>query len=393
MLPPRSIAAHAPALDRQVLRAIANPGGPWSRRPQDLAQQVAALLGRPPGRWVGDPESALLAVLGGPVPRLHLAMPTLGRAAYARITRLTDAQIHWMEPARGRLDPGPSEVAEALAAGVHAVLLAPLAGDCSALPEAARLCADRGARLALDARASMAARVLDGGPAVWGDVCLVPVDAEGGPSPCAGAILLGEAPGDPAPAGGLQPALFLRTLAAALRDEPHLRRLLAPTTRQTPPPEAQRPPPAWAVAAASVRATQAQQRNAQRARHARTLGVHCAHLPAVRVPPGLAAHQSTGLAVPLLAQGRDEIVRALRALGLEPVLDLAAWLAPPESRGERAQSVANELLALPLHPFYRPRDIDWLAERLRQATLRVNGDGRDDPTEAVPYAAAAAGEH
>ncbi len=47
---------------------------------------------------------------------------------------------------------------------------------------------------------------------------------------------------------------------------------------------------------------------------------------------------------------------------------------------------------MPLHPFYRPRDLDWLAERLRQATLRANGDGAGDPTETVPYAAKAAGE-
>ena len=369
-----------------------NPAGPWARRPEDLATQIAVLLARPPGRWVAEPEDALLAALAPPSAQLHVAMPAFGHPGYVGARLRDNTRIRWMEPARGRLDPGPSEVAEALDAGANAVLLAPLAGDCSVLPAAARLCGDRGARLGVDARACMAARVLDGGPAVWGDVCLVPVDAEGGPSPCPGAILLGPAGEGGSPIGGPQPALLLRTLAAALRDEPHLRRLVGPARIDPAAAAPSLPPAGWAVAAASARAMQSAHRNTQRARHARTLRVHCSHLPAVRVCSPVAGHQATGLAVPMLARGRDEIAVLLSRLGVEPVAGLGAWLAPAEERGERACDVAEQLLAVPLHPFYRPRDIDWLAERLRRSTLRVNGDGSGDPTEAVPYAARAAGE-
>jgi hypothetical protein len=393
VLPPRSIAASAPALDRDVLRAIVQRSGPWPRTPEGLAALVADRLGRHPARWAAEPEDALLAALAARVDRLHLAMPAFGHPGYEATRLRSDTRVAWMEPARGRLDPGVSEVAEALDAGANAVLLTPLAGDCSALPAVASLCAARGALLAVDARASMAARVLDRGPAAWGDLCLVPVDAEGGPSPCPGAILLGDAGDSSGPAAGLRPRLLLRTVAAALRDEPRLRRLMPPPPRPSAAPgDPPRPPPGWAVAAAAARADQASARCTQRARHARTLDVHCSHLPAIQVPDAIAGHHAAGLAVPMLARNRDDVQRVLCELGVEAVTGLGAWLAPDGERRDRAQDVADRLLAVPLHPHYRPRDLDWLAERLRQATLRVNGDGSADPTEAVPYAAKAAGE-
>jgi hypothetical protein len=391
VLPPRSIAAHAPALDRDVLRAMVAPNGPWARDPSSLARQVAVLLGRESARWVAEPEDALLAALAARAGSLHLAMPAFGHPGFEATRLRADTRVHWMNPAQDRLDPGPSQVAEALDAGANAVLLTPLAGDCSALPDVARLCEARGAVLAVDARASMAARVLDGGPAAWGDLCLVPVDAEGGPSPCPGAILLGEHDDRPTATGGPQPTLLLRTLKAAVRDEPHVRRFLRPLSPPPGPPRL-RAPSAWAVAAASARALQSAHRNTQRARHGRSLQIHCSHLPAVRVPPAAPGHQAAGIAVPMLARGRDGVIEVLKGLGLEPVEGLGAWLAPPEARDDRAQDVADGLLAVPLHPFYRPRDIDWLAECLRKATLRINGDGSADPTEAVDYAAKAAGE-
>ncbi len=392
MLPPRSIAGHAPALDRDVLRAILQRSGPWPRDPAGLAARVGDLLGRQPARWVAEPEDALLAALAEGLPTLHLALPAFGPPGYDAARLPADARVHWMEPARGRLDPGPSEIAEALAAGANAVLLTPLAGDCSALPAARTLCADRGARLAVDARASMAARVLDGGPAAWGDVTLVPVDADGGPSPCSGAILLGDRDPVDAPRGSRQPRLLLRSLASSLRDEPRLRRLLPSPPARPPVDERRSSPPGWAFAAAAARAEQASQRCTQRARHARTLSVHCSHLPAIQVPPSVPGHHAAGLAVPLLARNRDEVAAELARMGVELVECGARLLAPEAEQGDRARDVADRLLALPLHPYYRPKDIDWLAERLRQATLRANGDGSADPTEAVDYAAKAAGE-
>lgn len=392
MLPPRSIAAHAPTLDREVLRAILAPGGPWARDAEALAAQLSDLLGRGPARWVAEPEDALLAALADRTDAPHLAMPAFGHPGYEGTRLRADARVQWMEPARGRFDPGVAEVAEALDAGANAVLLTPLAGDCSSLPAVAELCASRGALLGVDARASMPARVLDGGPAAWGDVCLVPVDLEGGPSACPGAVLLG----DPGPTdgrtGGPQPRLLVRTLARALRDEPHLRRLVGASRRPHRAAPAPVPPAGWALAAASARAAQASLRNTQRARHARAFQVHCSHLPAVRVPPPVAGHQAAGIAVPMLARGRDGVVACLHELGVETLPCPGAWLAPEGARGDRASELADSLFAVPLHPFYRPRDLDWITERLRQATLRVNGDGSADPTEAVDYAAKAAGE-
>ena len=66
----------------------------------------------------------------------------------------------------------------------------------------------------------------------------------------------------------------------------------------------------------------------------------------------------------MLARERDAVAEALLTFGVETVPEAFEWLAPPELRGPRAQKLAEELLLLPLHPFYRAKDIATIAEAL-----------------------------
>ncbi len=393
VLPPRSIAAFAPSLDRAVLRAVLSAGGPWARSSEALASRLSELLERSPARWVAEPEDALLAALADRVEGpLVLALPAYGHPGFEAGRLRPDTRLLWMEPAVGRTDPGPSEIAAALDQGANAVVLTPIAGDLQALPEAEQLCARRGAVLALDARNSMGARALERGPQNYADLCLVPADGEGGPSPCPGAVLLGDEGSSDPRTGPRAPGWAIEVLARAIRDEPHLRRLLPLPGERSPRGHAPSLPPAWAIAAAAARAESAAHRGSQRARHARSLQMHCSHIAALDSVPAKQGFQAAGLAFPVLASGREGILRELRDTGVEAVTGLAGWLAPDAARGERSRALAERLILLPLHPYYRPQDLDWLAERLRQATLRVNGTGDADPSEAVHYAAKAAGE-
>ncbi|MEE2828998.1 MAG: hypothetical protein VX498_07410 [Myxococcota bacterium] len=379
MLPPRSISAFPPSLDRESIRAALVTGGPWPSTAEELVAAVCEQIGRDNGRWVAKPEEALLEELlirtggGGPAgPKI--AAPALGRSGYQAILRRF-RQIHWMEPGEGSLDPGPAEIAQAVDWGAQAVLLAPITGNCAGLTNAAQLCGDAGALLVVDARAAMGTRILESGPESYGDLCLVPVDCEPAPSPCPGAILFG-ASGQSKPTGrgpnGYRWAL--QVLRRCLGDEPRLRRLgFAPVGKPSRPaqPLFHAPPP-WSVAVAFVRLGHAHDRASQRAHHARALLQNCGNLPAVHLIPDEVGLQSAGGSFPMLARERDAVAEALLTFGVETVPEAFEWLAPPELRGPRAQKLAEELLLLPLHPFYRAKDIDTIAEALRRATARAN---------------------
>jgi len=356
----------------------------------ELAGLVGDHFGRTEATWVADPEEALLSAVlarldaagpGGP----PLAAPAWGRPSFREVLQRF-RQVHWLEPAAGRLDPGPAEIREALDAGARAVLLAPIAGDGSALPEAAALCRDRGAVLALDARHSMGARVLEFGPEGYGDLILLPVDGEPAPAPCHGAVLCG-APPAPAPSGAppsLGLTLALSTVLASLRDEPRLRRLWRPRearTEELPLPATA--PAAWTLAAASSRLEQSSSRAMQRARHAQHMRVNFGHVPAVELISDPAGFQSAGAGFPVLARGREAVIQSLAAQGIPTLLDLADWLAPEPERGPRALDISQRALFLPLHPFFQPADIEAIGERLRRATLRTNGTGWSDPSEST----------
>ncbi len=392
MLSPRSVPARPPAFDREVLRAAAfgGRGGPWPRTLHELGAEVAAHFDRGAGRWVAEPEAALLLVALDRLPGAGpagppLAAPAWGPPAFAEVLRRFH-QVHWMEPASGRLDPGPSEVAQALDEGARAVLLAPVAGDATSLPDAARLCRDHSALLLVDARASVGTRVLDGGPERYGDVVLLPPDGEPSRGVCGGAILCGDGgprddeQGRPGPLGV---RAALSALAESIRDEPRLRRWLGtPKSPTAPGADAAARPPGWAVAAAAARLRQARHRADQRARHAQVMRINFGNLPAIEIVPDPPGFQSAGAALPLLARGRDGVVAALAEQGIPCRGDLGGWLAPEGERGPRAEEVADRALLVPLHPFYRPLDIEAIGERLRRATLRVNGTGWSDPTDA-----------
>ena len=387
----RSIAAYPPSLDRESIRAALVRQAPWPTSAEKLAEEVCSIIGRPDGRWVAKPEEALLQALltrtggGGPAgPKI--AAPALGRPGYRKLLERF-RQVHWMEPAAGQIDPGMEEIAEALDWGAQAVLLTPISGNCSGLANAAQLCGEAGALLMVDARAAMGTRILESGPESFGDICLVPVDCEPNPSPCPGAILFG-APGlaEPTPAPPNAYTWALQTLVRSLRDEPRLRRLLAPGG-QLPERRPRLPrfeaPPLWAMAVATVRMRQAASRASQRAHHVRALAQHCGNVPAVRIVLDEPGVQSAGGTFPMMAQGRDEMLPLLAECGIEAVPDGFEFIAPIEGRGDRATVLGSQLLLLPLHPFYGPRDIDAIAEALRRATVRVNGVGSGDPTEGL----------
>jgi hypothetical protein len=411
------IPARAPAVDREVLRAMlfaGRAGAPWPQSAADLAARVAAAAGRAdqPAEWVAAPEREVLAaVLGrasarsGPVAAPAWGPPgwrsALERGASERAAASSPAPpVLWLEPAEGRLDPGPAEVAAALDAGARGVILSPLWGDPAPIPEAARLCAARGVPLALDLRAAAGSRSAEGNPAAFGDLLLLPVDGEpeAAASPCPGAVLVGGGAGlessgrptggSPGSAGPASTSLAIaRALAASLGREPRLLRLAAklgvPVHPRAPagdaPPSANAPPP-HALAAAAARLAQSSHRAEQRARHARTLRDHCGNLAAATLLADAAGCQCGGAWLPLLCRDRDATVAALAALGIPVRDDVADWLAPPSERGPRAREAQASSAFLPLHPFYRPADLRFLAETLRQAALRAHvGDAMADP--------------
>lgn len=385
MLRSRSIAAYPPSLDRESIRAALVGRAPWPVTADQLAAQVSDAIGRPDGRWVASPEEALLQAFltrsggGGPAgPKF--AAPALGRAGYRKLLERFP-QVRWMEPAAGQLDPGADEIAAAIEWGAQAVLLTPISGNCAGLAHAAQLCGSAGALLLVDARAATGTRILESGPESYGDLCLVPVDGEPGPSPCPGAILFG-ATGQPDHLGpgpnGYRWAL--QTLRRSLRDEPRLRRLGSPALRPPQPPRPPRfeAPPPWSVAVATVRLRQAPARASQRAHHIRALIQHCGNVPGLQVVRDEAGIQSAGSTFPMLAEGRDQLVPLLLELGIEAVPDAFEFLAPPDQRPPGATLLASQLVLLPLHPFYGPRDIDVIAEALRRATVRSSSPVEPD---------------
>ncbi len=377
MLAPRAIPAFAPAFDRQVLRAALARGGPWPREPAALASEVCEAFGRAPGRWSAAPEAAVLMELATLRPGLVLAAPAFGRPPWAG--PLAGVEVIWMDPAHGRVDPGISEVAAALQAGANAVLLTPVAGDPSALPEISELCRRKGVPLALDSRASHGSRALDRCPEQLGDITVLAPHGEPDPSPCPGAILAGVAP-EATGAGPRELRWALTCLRRSLSDEPRLARWTGRVEpgSWSPPPAA---PPRWALAAASARLRQASGRADQRAWHARDFRVNTSNIPAVDVLPDARGCVSAGAVVATLARQRDEVAALLIAAGLPPVPGCAALLAPGGSRSEHATRVSERFLAIPLHPFLRPADKARLAEGLRTASLRANGDGWADPSD------------
>lgn len=370
----RSIPAWPPAFDREVLRAalFSHRGGPWPRTAAALARRVGEHFDRSSARWVCQPEEALLGALldrlpgAGPAGPL-LAAPAWGPPRFAQaLGRLH--QVVWMPPAEGRLDPGLEQVIAALDAGAEAVLLAPVAGDCQALPEAAAACRRADALLLLDARTSVGSRLLDGGPERYGDLLLLPVDGEPAPAPCPGAILCGDGEDDQERRGPLRLRHGLLRLMASLQDEPRLRRLLDPP-RPTHAPLDVRLPPPWSVAAASARLDQAPLRAEQRARHAQRMRVNLSNIAGVELvadPPGF---QTAGSALPVLAADRDRVAGRLAEQGVPHLAGLGGWLAPPNAREASSIGVAERALLLPLHPFFSQRDIDTIGEALRRAAL------------------------
>lgn len=383
MLPPRSIPAFAPPLDRLVVRAALAQRAEWPRSGEALARLVGAAAQRDPehASWVPDPEAALVAALaaqrdGPPV----VACPEWGVEAFAAPLGRAADRLIYMPPAAGRMDPGPAEVRRALDDGATAVLLAPVAGDCVGIQAIAALCADRGVTLALDARMASGGRVLDGPPGAWGDPTLLAVHGEPGPAPCPGAVLLASrsTPPQEVRANGGSFRLALRLLHDSLRSEPRLRRLLGPSASAAPT-RTDLSAPSWAFAAAAARLQQSADRASQRARHGRTLRSNIAYVDGMAVldePPGV---QSASCVLPLLSAHRDAVAAALDAAGIPTLQAIAGWLAPAAERSDPAADVAARALFLPLHPFYRPQDLVAIGEALRRAALGAQ-DGPSPPT-------------
>jgi hypothetical protein len=355
-------------------------GADWPRTGPALARLVAGSSQRDPDQalWVPHPEAALVDALrqrvGG---RLVVACPAWGVTGFADPLKSVADRLIFMPPAPGRLDPGRDEVRQALDDGATAVLLAPLAGDCVAIEPTASLCAERGVPLALDARMTSGGRVLDGAPGAWGDPTLLSVHGEPGPAPCPGAVLVSSRPGARVPNGagsGSPLSLGLSLMRDSVHAEPRLRRLLGPsgsTLRST----QEGPAPSWAFAAAAARLQQSAERASQRARHGRTLRLNIGNIEGMSVleePPGV---QSASSVLPVLTLRRDAVAKALCSAGI-PTLDwLGGWLAPASERSAEATDVADRALLLPLHPFYRPRDLVAIGEALRRAALGAMSTG------------------
>ena len=390
VLKPKSVTAHAPGLDRKVLRAIADRTGVWARTTSELAEAASHHYERNHLHWVPAPEDALCLSLLSMLqqPDTPIAVPAWGRRALGESARRHFPSIVWMDPKEGRLDPGEVEIKRALKQGAGALLLAPVAGDCSALVAAEKWCSKADIPFAVDARSSMGSRTPAGGPATFGDIILLPVDGDPGPSACPGAFLGTPEPlSNGAPLSGPGPAAALAqavsALATSVRDEPRLRRLW-PSTTGAParsPGNLSSAPPGWACAAAHARLEEAEVRASQRGRHARSLRDHCGNLPAVTLVDESHGCPVTGGTFPLLAQSAREVAGFLQQEGLPTVSELGGWLAPEGERSERARQLDERALLLPLHPYFRPRDLRWMGEVLRRATLRANGTGQADPTQ------------
>lgn len=372
MFSPRSIPPWSPPLDRLVIRAALAKGATWPRTPQALAELVATSVSRSgeTASWAPDPEVALMDAVQARVGLdATIAAPAWGRSSFAAPLDRWTRQV-WIEPALHHLDPGLAEVTAALDAGADVVLLAPLAGDCGSLLGIADLCARRGAIFALDARASSGGRVLDGPPGGLGDLTLVAVDGEPGPAPCPGAILLGA---DRAVRGSgvVVPGLALRLLRDSLRMEPRLRRLIRPPGEDRTPAPDDGSAPSWAYAAAAARLQQSGTRASQRARHARVLRSSISWIEGVDLPDEPTGVQSAGGSIGLLMQHRDGVLARLTRAGVGVTVG-GAWLAPAGARTTRAEAVAAQALLLPLLPFFRPKDLDFMGEALRRAALKAS---------------------
>jgi len=370
VLPPRSLPAHAPILDREVLRAIAGPRGHRARSTEALAAEVTAAANRVEGRWVADGPDALIEALHARVGDAPVAAPTWGRSDLGpALTRFST--MVWMDPAPGRLDPGADEVRAALERGAKAVVASPVAGQGGALEAIAALCDDAGACLVVDARSSPGCRVRDRVVSDFGDLVLLPVDGEPGPAAVWGAVLAGAGTSGPQPApNGRAPGHALRLVITSIRDEPRLRRFLpAPTPADDP--DRSGDPPGWACAAASVRLSQSAARASQRALHARTLRTHCGNVHGVETVPDPPGCQAASGVFPLLVDRRDALADALRARGIPVLGDGIGSLRPDGKLGWGARDPAAKLLLLPLLPFYRREDLVFLAEQLRLAAYAV----------------------
>ena len=348
-----------------MVHAALARGAAWPRTGASLARLVATAAARDPdhARWVAHPEDALIRALrhragGAPIASAAWGVPAFGDALAGHATV-------WMPPAPGQLDPGAADVAAALDAGAGAVLLAPVAGDCAPIAEIARLCAARGLPFALDARMASGGRVLDGPPGAWGDLTLLSVHGEPGPAPCPGAVLVGDVTAetpDGSPSSWRHGAALLRDSIAS---EPRLRRLIAGRDTVRAPQDGAAP--AWAFAAAAARLQQAPERASQRARHARTLRANIGHVEGITVPLEPTGGQSASSVLGVLAAQRDSVRSQLLAAGVAcPAL--GGWLTDRD-RPPRSEELAESTLFLPLHPFFRPRDLVQISETLRRAAL------------------------
>ncbi len=391
VLRPRSIPALTPPLDRDVISAVLARASRWARTPGELCIAASNHYGRMLPRWAPQPEQnlceALREALGekaGPI-----AAPAWSRPGYREVLPSHFSEILWMDPAEGRLDPGADEIADAIHAGAVAVLYAPIVGDCSELPKIERLCRDSDVLLALDARASVGSRVHELGPEDFGDLLLLPADGEPVPSLFSGAVIFGcrnRASFQRRPRTTLRRSLplALRLVARTVRYEPRLRTLWSgPKKAASAPHLDPDKAPRWAFAAAQARLFQSSQRWSQRARHVRSLHLHCSHLPGSSSIDDQSGSVTAGAAYPLLVADAELVSRKLQALGVQCVPGLAGWLAPKAMRGRRAQKVAAEAIFLPLHPFYRPEDMGFLSEAVRRAVLRSGGGVPDAPAPAL----------
>lgn len=368
VLRPRSLPAHPPILDREVLRAIAAPRGHRARSPEALADEVVAAAGRSTGRWVPDAAVALADALFDRLGDVPIAAPSFGRTDLGAALTSRFTKVFWMDPEAGWLDPGAEEVSAALERGARAVVLSPIVGQGGALIAVSEACQAAGALLAVDARRSPGCRVLDRVVSDFGQLVLLPVDGEPCPAAVWGAVLAGDAVPAAAPmaSNGRLPGHALRLMLTSIRDEPRLRRLL-PRPSAADPTAPDGPPPGWACAAASVRLSQASSRASQRALHARTLRTHCGNLHGVELVPDPPGCQSAAAAFPLLADRRDVLTEHLRARGIPVLGDDIGPLRPDGKLGWGAREPAAKLLLLPLLPFYRRQDLVFLAEQLRLA--------------------------
>ncbi len=318
-----------------------------------------------------------------------VAAPAWTRPGYREALAASFSEVFWLEPALGRLDPGPEEIAEAIEAGAKAVLCAPVAGDCSALPAIEELCARRGVVFALDGRASVGSRVGELGPERFADLVLLPADGEPVPSLLSAAVLFGhrdrlDRAGRPRTTLRMSIPAALRLVADTLRYEPRLRLLWSGPSEQSPAPGlAQGRVPRWYFAAAQARLFQSNERWAQRARHVRDLHLHSSHLPGSSSIEDPAGSLAAGASFPLRVTDARLVRRKLAELGVHCVPGLADWVAPQGARGPRARQLADGVLFLPLHPFYRPDDMGFLTEALRRAVLRSGGGAPDSLAPAL----------